>query len=424
MNTPSHPQKHIPPTPSEGPRVPRASSVPTLLQSKRLTPLVLGVAGATVLLFAVLWYLIGLPGAPTSVRRVLGRLPEAGERTVPGAPGGGLQLGGGDQKSETSLFSGMSCPDAQRRPIAVMVGVDPIARPLSGLAMADLVVEMPALVNNVTRLMAVYQCGQPREIGGVRSARHDYLFLAKGWDAVIGHWGGSYHALNRIRQELTPQGKAIYESIDATWNTAAGAFYRITRLKAPYNGYTGYERLWSALQKNGYRTTATFEGYPHAAEAAPQQRGAGGTLDVGWPGSMRVRYTYQPESNAYERYWGGTRHLDGLDKQPVDPKVVVVVHTNQRLANGPGGYNDVDVEGTGKAVVYQNGQVIEGTWEKNLIHKQDPLHFNSALGKAIEFVPGQVWMHIVDSRTQVVWTQGTQAPPELNTGDTPTNFGD
>lgn len=404
--------------------MPKDPSIPRLLQNKRLAPLVLGAAGAVVLLFAVLWYLIGLPGAPTSVRRVLGGLPEAGQRLAADPLGQGLQLDGGQRREEASLFSGVACPERNRRPIAVMVGTDPIARPLSGLAMADLVVEMPALVNNVTRLMAVYQCGQPREIGGVRSARHDYLLLAKGWDAVIGHWGGSYHALNRIRLELTPEKNPLYESIDATWNTAASAFYRITRLKAPYNGYTAYDRLWDALQKNGYRTTAKFEGYPHRAEAAPNQRGTGGTLDVGWPGSMRARYLYRPESNSYERFWGGARHLDGLDRQPVNPKVLVVVHTNQRLANGPGGYNDVDVEGTGKAVVYQNGQVIEGTWGKSTIHKQDPLRFKTALGKPIEFIPGQIWIHIVDSRTPVVWTPGTQPPPELQTGDTPKNFGD
>lgn len=388
--------------------------VPSVLQNKkRLAPLVFGAAAGVILLVAAVWYAVGLPGAPDGIRRSLGRLPEAGPRLNP-------YLG---PQENTSLIAGLPCGESyKRRPIAVMLGSDPIARPLSGMAEADLVVELPALVNNVTRQMAVYQCGQPREIGGVRSARHDYLFLAKGLDAVIAHWGGSYHALNRIRFERARNGTPIYESIDALRNPY-GAYYRVARLRAPYNGYTTYDRLWDALQKLNYRTYSVFGGYPHVPDAPPAARGSG-TLDIGWPGAMRVRYVYNPQTNAYERSWGGSRHLDGVDSRPVSPKVLIVMHAEQRFANGPGGYNDVDVEGSGAVEVYQNGQVISGTWSKSEIHKQDPLVFRTPLGRSIEFVPGQIWIHVSDSKTPVTWTPGPGAPPELQAGDTPRNLGD
>jgi len=82
------------------------------------------------------------------------------------------------------------------------------------------------------------------------------------------------------------------------------------------------------------------------------------------------------------------------------------------------------VEGTGRAALYQNGHLLEGTWEKSEIHKQDPLVFRTALGQPMEFIPGQVWIHVVDSRTPVVWTSGAVAPPELETSGTPTYLGD
>ncbi|MDP3685367.1 MAG: DUF3048 domain-containing protein [bacterium] len=421
METPSQFPKHSPNNLSKSngahggtPRVP-----PLLQSPKRIAPLVFGGAAAIVLLFAVIWYFIGLPGAPDSVRRALGRLPEAGDRRAPAEPGSGLQLGG--QQKEVGLFTGLPCPDWNRRPIAVMLGSDPIARPLSGMAEADLVIEMPALTNNVTRQMVVYQCGHPKEIGGVRSARHDYLFLAKGLDAVIAHWGGSYHALNRIRGEFFPNGGRVYESIDALGNPF-GAYYRISRLQAPYNGYTTYDRLWEALGKLEYRMQSDAQGYPHRPDL-PTEQGGQGTLDVGWPGSMRVRYVYNPETNVYERFWGGQRHVDGVGNQSVNPRVVVIMHAEQRLAQGAGGYNDVDVEGTGKAEVYQNGQVLQGVWQKSDIRKEDPLTFKTTLGETIEFVPGQVWIHVVDSRTPVTWTPGTEVPVGVQTGETPTNLG-
>lgn len=379
-----------------------------LRNERRLVPLVFGVAGAVVLLFAVLWYAIGLPGAPESLQRALGRLPEAGPRHAESPA----------SVSHVSLIAGLPCGENyKRRPLAVMLGSDPIARPLSGMADADLVFELPVLFNNVTRQMAVYQCGQPREIGGVRSARHDYLPLAKGLDAVLAHWGGSYHALNRIRFERAQNGSPVYESIDAIRNPG-GAYFRITRLPGPYNGYTTYDRLWESLKSLHYRTYSVSKGYPHVQDAPRAERGSG-TLDVGWPGAMRVRYVYNPESNAYERSWGGSRHLDGVDSRPVNPKVLVVMHAEQRFAKGPGGYNDVDVEGAGPVEVYQNGQVITGTWSKSEIHKQDLLVFSTALGQPIAFVPGQIWIHVVDSKAPVVWTPGSTVPPELLTGTTP-----
>lgn len=400
-----------PPEPSES--AAQSAPVPRLLrEEKRLTPLVFGAAGAVVLLLAVIWYAVGLPGAPEGVRRIFGRFPEAGPRLLSSpAPSG-----------KASLIAGLPCGEAyKRRPIAVMLGSDPIARPISGFAAADLVFEVPVLVNNVTRQMAVYQCGQPAEIGGVRSARHDYLFLAKGLDAVIAHWGGSYHTLNRIRFERARNGGPVYESIDALRNPGK-AYYRVSRLPSPYNGYTTYDRLWEALKGLGYRTYSVFEGYAHEPDAPPSRRGSG-TLDIGWPGAMRVRYVYHPETNAYERFWGGKRHLDGVGGTPVSPKVLVVMHAEQRFAQGPGGYNDVDVEGSGPIEVYQNGQVIPGTWSKPEQHKQDPLDFRNTQGAPMRFVPGQIWIHVVDSKSAVTWTPGGTPPPEPDAGETPRELG-
>lgn len=401
---------------SGGPERPVSSGglSPLPANRRKVAVIVFGASGTIVLLAALVWYSFGLPGASPVLQRALGRLPEAGERLEPPSP---------RAETETRGFlTGLPCGEAyKRRPIAVMIGSDPRARPLSGFAGADLVLEMPVLTNNVTRLMAVYQCGHPPEIGGVRSARHDYLFLAKGLDAVLAHWGGSYHALNRIRGERRG-GASVYETIDAMIRTASGAYYRVSKLPAPYNGYTTYDRLWTALRSNGYRTYTRFA-YPHRPELPLEQRGSG-TLDVGWPGALRVRYVYRPEMNGYERFWGGTRHLDGVGDAPVNPRALIVMHTEQRFAQGPGGYNDVDVEGSGKVELYQNGQVLEGVWEKSAVHKQDPLIFRTALGQPMEFIPGQVWIHVVDGRTPVVWTPGIEAPPDLETSKTPTHLGD
>lgn len=297
--------------------------------------------------------------------------------------------------TDESGLSGRTCEDAQRRPIGAMLSSDPITRPVSGFADADLVFELPVLVNDVTRLLAVYQCGRPAEIGSVRSARHDYLFLAEGIDAVVAHWGGSYHALNRISA-------GEFQTINALVNPHK-AYFRKTTLPAPYNGFTTYENLWNALQKLGYRTTAAFEGYSFKDDPLLGDRPLGGTLSIGWPGAFRVHYEYEQATNRYQRFWGGTRHVDGGSGIPVMPSVVVVMRAANQDAEGPGGYNEVAIEGHGVFELYQDGTMINGTWEKNELNKKDPLRFLDEAGKPIIFTRGQVWVMAVEPEISVTW---------------------
>lgn len=301
--------------------------------------------------------------------------------------------------SQQSGLSGRTCAEPRRRTIGVMLAGDPINRPVSGFAKADMVWELPVLVGGVTRLLAAYQCGQPADIGSVRSARHDYLFLADGIDAIVGHWGGSYHALNRIAA-------GEFQTLNALTNPH-NAYFRKNNFPAPYNGFTTYERLWNALQKLGYRTTTNFPGYEFKDDAAPNERGPAGRLTIAWPGQFRVHYEYDPATNRYPRFWAGVKQLDGEDSAPVAPSSVAIMRASNEFAEGPGGYNDVGIEGQGPLEIYQDGKVIKGTWKKNELDKKDPVHFLNEQGHPIIFVRGQIWVMAVEPSKSVTWEAKT-----------------
>jgi len=101
-----------------------------------------------------------------------------------------------------SPISGLECPDWNRRPVAVMQPADVSARPAAGFSAADMVFEMPVFTGANTRLMGVYVCNMPDDIGSIRSARHDYLPLAKSLDAVYVHWGYSKFAQTLLEQKI------------------------------------------------------------------------------------------------------------------------------------------------------------------------------------------------------------------------------
>lgn len=312
-------------------------------------------------------------------------LPKSDDRVVeePNVPTG------------VSGLSGMTCANSNRRAIAVMLASDPINRPVLGFSTADMVWEVPVLVSNVTRLMAVYQCNAPTDIGSVRSARHDYLFLAEGLDAIVAHWGGSYHALNRIAA-------GEFDTINALSNPF-NAYYRKDNLPAPYNGFTSYDRLWNALVRLGYRTTTEFKGYQFKDDIDVVQRPAGGTLTVMWPGQFKVAFEYDPKTNRYVRFWGGVKDKDAENGELITPSAVVVMRATNDYADGPGGYNDVGIEGAGEMEVYQDGTVIKGTWRKDELYKTDPVHFLDEQGNPIVFTRGQLWVVTPSAEIPVTW---------------------
>ena len=119
-----------------------------------------------------------------------------------------------------------------------MIAGDEEARSLSGISFADIVVEMPVVTGSITRMLAIFVCEDPGEIGSVRSARHDFIPLAQGFDAILAHWGGSRLALGELNEK-------IMDNLDALPNYYE-PFYRKVGVLAPHDGFTSRERMLNA----------------------------------------------------------------------------------------------------------------------------------------------------------------------------------
>jgi len=296
-----------------------------------------------------------------------------------------------------SPISGLACANALRRPIAVMLSGDARTRPLSGLSEADLIVEMPVTPlgeGSITRTMAVYVCADPPEIGSVRSARHPFIPLALGLDAIYAHWGGSHFALDILKS-------GVIDNLDALPNPF-NAFYRKAGIPMPDNGFTSMSRLLAASKKMGYRLESKFSGYPHfSAGEISQGSGQAKTLTIGYPGQFKVRFDYHPETNSYLRFRADAKEIDKNTGKQVEAKNIVVM----RVKNLPleGQYNDIKIEGSGQAEYYINGERTDGKWSKDAKDKKSKLFFYDNNGQEIKFALGQIWVEIVDFSQSVNW---------------------
>lgn len=298
------------------------------------------------------------------------------------------------ETGKTSSITGIECENYNQRPIAIMLAEDPITRPLSGVASADLVIEMPVITGSITRMMAVFQCELPDEIGSIRSARHDFIPLALGLDAIYVHWGGSHLALDKLS-------KGIIDNLDALKDPYA-AFFRKSGVEAPHNGFTSSEKLLNAAKKFKYRLEDNFFGYPHLKNPKAETD-LKGRLIIGYGGPYRVYYEYNPTENIYKRWRADQREIDKNNGNQVEASVVVIMRAESRMIEPPN-YNEVDIQGQGEAIVYQNGGEIKGYWKKTGNYSNSKLSFFNQSGEEIEFTPGKIWIGVVEPLQEVKWS--------------------
>jgi hypothetical protein len=300
-----------------------------------------------------------------------------------------FKIDGDDEESQTanvSSIAGLNCVNYYQRAVAVMLASDPVTRPLSGISSADLVVEMPVTSGGITRLMAIYQCEIPDEIGSVRSARKDFVPLAAGFKSVYAHWGGEHGILVELN-------KHIIDNLNALTDPGQ-AFFRKAGVQAPHNGFTSSEKINNAVAKLNYDMVDTFAGYPHSSDKPSRSlSNIADTLVVDYPSPYNVKWVYIEKDNIYSRTRGGRPEIDRNNNQQVSTSVIIKMDV--KIGEFYDQYINVDVSGEGVARVYQNGIVINGKWKKDNIPMDSKLFFYDESGDEIKFVPGKIWIEVI-----------------------------
>ena len=264
-----------------------------------------------------------------------------------------------------------------------MISSDLEARPLSGLADADMVFEMPVTPNGITRLMAVFQCTDPREIGSIRSSRGPFIPLVQGLHAIYAHWGGERDALAQLNAHIVDNINGLL--YDGT------TYYRKPNIPRPHNGFTTLQLVRERAVELGYSASSSLTPYPHIQTNAQHNIGSLVTeADVHWPLGMDVSFRYDASSDTYLRWRGGTLEIDAITGKQVSASVVIIMQSDAKFLYDQ--YISVRVTGTGAATIYQNGRSINATWKKN--DASSMLTFVDSQGKQIPFTPGTIWVLI------------------------------
>lgn len=292
-------------------------------------------------------------------------------------------------------IDGVYVPDDQinHYPLGIMIENLVSSRPPAGLSKANLVYEALA-EGGITRFLAIYaeQLVDIPEIGPIRSARSYYLDWALEYNALYVHIGGSPQSFTEIKQ---------YDVFDLNQFYNSQYFWRDSERAAPHNLYSSGEKMAFALRdkeapEQGDYHTWKFKDDPLLADRTTEDKNI--TIDFS-SFNYKVLYKYNRQQNDYQREMAGQPHEDE-DGTQIRAKNVVVQKVKTSLADNEQRLS-METIGEGEALVFMDGQVIEGTWKKT--SRTDRTLFYDSQSDEIEFNAGTTWIEIVPIDREVIY---------------------
>jgi Protein of unknown function (DUF3048) N-terminal domain/Protein of unknown function (DUF3048) C-terminal domain len=289
---------------------------------------------------------------------------------------------------------------ALRRPIAAVIdNLYPDARPQAGLNRASLVFETLA-EGGITRLMAVFLEHDASQVGPIRSARPYFVKWAAGYRALFVHAGGSPAALQLLYR--TPQ----LGNVEAL--LPRPEFHRELDRISPHNLFGSTDGARAIAVRNAWNRHVSFAWLVHKTPAPKAERGHinhilinFSTPDISSPPDYAVDYRFERAQDLYVRSVGGMPAIDRLANRPVEASNVVVLYTSiAPIPNDAEARVGVGVVGKGKALIFQDGGIVRGTWSKSRILA--PLRLKDATGGPVKLNPGQSWIEVTTAG-DVTW---------------------
>ncbi len=276
-------------------------------------------------------------------------------------------------------------PNPGQPPSVLGVRIDnsPQARPQWGLNQAGLLIEYP-VEGGITRFTAVFESGNAGLAGPVRSLRPVDADLVSPFTTVLATSGGQDFV---VRETAATGIELVVAQLSSLFPSVGNP--------DPYDTFVDLELLrdFASNVEDGP------QGLPIGALPAGDQAN---TVTLPFDGVSFVfesgEYTRLEGSNAFS-----VLDLNGQNLAPLTHETLVVLFAAER----PAGYADVngipvvtyDVIGSGRLLVFNGGEVVEGTWSRAA--QEDPYVFEDINGVEFGLPGGSTYMAIVPRDLEV-----------------------
>jgi hypothetical protein len=301
----------------------------------------------------------------------------------------------------------VSPASATRHVVAVMIDDQFRARPQSGLSSASIVWQAPA-EGGIPRYMALFQEGNPKAVGPIRSSRYYFIAWASEWKSVYMHVGGSPQALALLRSR-DGRGRVVYDGDGFRYEPTY--MWRIRTRSAPHNMYTDGKHMRGLTKKVGAKPVNYKAAWAFAPDAELAARPKGGTIIVPYLAN-KVTYKYDRTTNRYLRSVSVEgKQMDPAAKTRIAPSNVVIMAMSFAPLNDGSKKHRLEAQFTGKGTAWiaTNGKTVKGTWKKPSMTA--PTKFYGPDGKPVTLTIGQTFIQVVPKGTRITIKDGKVPPP-------------
>ncbi|MBN1399491.1 MAG: DUF3048 domain-containing protein [Anaerolineae bacterium] len=275
----------------------------------------------------------------------------------------------------------------QRRPLLVRYGNDRAARPHAGISQAEVVMEEVMDAWWITRLTAVFLQEEPAKAGPLRSARPVNVEVLPAFDGVLVFSGASIGVNQLLGQQAFD---LIHEDLDGD------LLYRSSDRLAPHNLYTSIPDIRARLRAQGREHAVDLRGFAFSGDAPPGPAAA--RVDIPYPSSSTVAWTYDGGAGVYRRWVQGQPYTDQSTGQQVGCENVIVLyarHWATDIVEDSYGSTSIGIalKGGERVQILRDGRVLEGFWWRREAHRL--WQFIDANGQHIPLKPGHTWIQFV-----------------------------
>lgn len=282
-----------------------------------------------------------------------------------------------------------------RRVVAVKMDNHPDARPQSGIQEADAVIEL-LVEAGLTRFIGLFHQSDSEYYGPIRSLRPTDPALVKPLGAVLQISGGQ----GWVQSIAANSGvKLLGESSPNTFRVRNGRVRERTL-------YGSTEAMRQVADTRGHSDDPPATPFFEFGEPPPSTVTAT-EITLDWSDFPVVRWMWDGEQ--YLRFNADTPHgwldVDGNEGQ-VTADVLVVLTAVRYTASPPSGAKGSSVPamrttGTGQALLFHDGVLVEGTWERAGIDV--PFQLSLTDGTTMVIPPGRLWVSIFPSNRSLTW---------------------
>lgn len=291
------------------------------------------------------------------------------------------------------------------KPVAFSIGNTKAALPQHGISGADLFFEVEA-EGGITRFLPIItDLDAVASIGPVRSARTFFNNLAAGWNAPIGHCGGSDRGIKGY-YDLTGNQIPDWNHIDQF--TYGEKYYYRDKDRYNNKGYawehclfTTGEKMQAALNDLKYNTGEVLDYGLQFDENVSLEGEAATEITVSFLGKKTSEFTYDASTGLYSIRQYDRDLIDGTNGEQLSFKNVFVLYAKQEKQRDTGYVRSYyELIGSGDGYFAVNGKIVKIKWSREDVKK--PFVYTLEDGTPITLGVGKSYVGISSTKSEPI----------------------